>query len=70
MKAQATLTPQQARAKLEYQGVSISEWARREGFSANTVYSVLRGGRKCRFGVSHKVAVRLGMKVAEAGDGS
>lgn len=70
MKAQAPMTAQQAKAKLEAQGVSISGWARREGFSVNTVHSILRGNRKCRFGVSHQIAVKLGMKSVVTSDGT
>lgn len=67
MKARAVLTPQQARARLEAQGISITEWAKKEGFSKNTVYTVLRGNRRCRYGVSHKIAVKLGMKLEALG---
>lgn len=62
MKARAVMTPQQAREKIESKGISIAEWARIEGFNLNTVYTVLSGRRRCRFGVSHKVAVKLGLK--------
>jgi len=63
MKAQAQLTPQQARDNLYAQGISISEWARREGFSKNLVFTILQGRRLCRFGKSHEVAIKLGLKV-------
>lgn len=43
-------------------GVSISSWAKAHGVSKNLVYQVLKGGRQCRYGQSHKIAVLLGIK--------
>jgi len=63
MKSRQALTAQQARDNLYAQGVSIAKWAEREGYSRNLVYSVLQGRRNCRFGKSHQIAVKLGMKV-------
>lgn len=68
MKAREAVTSQQARDNLYAQGISISEWARREGFSKNLVFSILQGRRLCRFGKSHQIAVKLGMKVGSLSD--
>lgn len=51
-----------ARKLFEVSGISVSEWARKRGFSAILVYQVLDGQRKCRRGQSHQIAVALGLK--------
>lgn len=43
-------------------GISISEWARVNGFSASLVYQILEGRRSCLRGQSHKIAVALQLK--------
>ena len=43
-------------------GVSVSEWARKNGFSSTLVYQVLEGKRKCLRGQSHQIALALGIK--------
>jgi len=55
-------TRQEARKHLTYTGTSITEWARKHGFSADQVRDVLRKDAPCRFGKSHKIAVLLGIK--------
>lgn len=55
-------TPEQAKQELRDHGISISEWARQNGFSASTVYYVINGKRPALYGESHKVAVALGIK--------
>jgi len=55
-------TPQEARAWLDYLGITISQWARDNGFSETLVHEVLTGRRPCRRGQSHNIAVALGMK--------
>ena len=57
-------SPDEARAELEKQGVSIYEWSQLHGFTYSAVRRVLSGGHRCRFGVGHKIAVALGMKPA------
>lgn len=47
-------------------GISISEWARVNGFSGSLVYQVLEGKRLCKRGQSHKIAVALGLKKGNA----
>ena len=60
----------QAKARLTAQGVTYAQWADERGFSRRLVYEVLAGRRACRRGVSHQVAVALGLKdpTAAAGD--
>ncbi len=43
-------------------GVSIAEWARKNGFKYGQVIDVLRTDRQCRRGNSHRIAVLLGIK--------
>lgn len=61
-------TAEEAKAWLQYQGISQSQWARNHGFSVSLVIEVLRGGKKCHRGQSHNIAVLLGMKRGELTD--
>lgn len=58
----------QAKARLIAQGMSYAQWADENGFSRRLVYEVLSGRRLCRRGVSHRVAVALGLKNPQAGN--
>ena len=58
----------QAKARLTAQGVTYAQWADERGFNRRLVYEVLAGRRVCRRGVSHQVAVALGLKDPHAGD--
>lgn len=55
-------TAQEIRREFALQGVSVSEWARRYGFSPTLVYQILKGKRQAVRGQSHQIAVRLGLK--------
>ncbi|MDH1766275.1 DNA-binding protein [Comamonas aquatica] len=55
-------TPAEARAWLEYQGISIAQWARENKKNDSLVREVLAGRKKCLRGESHNIAVLLGMK--------
>lgn len=48
--------------RFEAEGISIAHWARENGFNVRTVYAVLYGELKCKRGVSHRIAVALGIK--------
>jgi gp16 family phage-associated protein len=61
-----TRTAADARSEFHQQGLTIAQWAKQHGFSAGIVYSVLSGRRKCLRGVSHNVAVALGLKGGKA----
>lgn len=54
----------EARAALEACGISVRSWAAANNFSAATVYAVLNGRSRARWGESHRVAVALGLKPA------
>ena len=55
-------TVEEVRAEFERRGLSISEWARRHGVSAQLTYQIL-AGRKMRLrGQSHTISVLLGLK--------
>ena len=55
-------TPEEARAWLDYQGITIAQWAREHGVHDSLVREVLAGRKKCLRGMSHNIAVLLGMK--------
>lgn len=55
----------QVKAAFADNGISISEWARVNGFSASLVYQILEGTRPCIRGQSHKIAVALGIKAGQ-----
>ena len=64
-------TAEEIRREFALRGLSISEWAREQGFSAALVYQVLGGKRRALRGQSHRIAVALGLKegiVAEISD--
>jgi gp16 family phage-associated protein len=48
--------------QLNNDGITISEWAKKNGFNPALVYVVLAGKRKCLRGKSHEIAIRLGIK--------
>jgi len=45
-------------------GVSVTEWARANGFDRSVVYALLNGRTQGRHGKAHHAAVALGMKGA------
>jgi gp16 family phage-associated protein len=51
--------------KLSYMGLSLRGWAIHHGFNPSLVRSVVEGSVSCRFGISHKIAVLLGLKEGE-----
>lgn len=57
-----TRSLEEAREALARAGVSVSAWARANGFKPSTVAAVLRGERDTRLGRSHAVAVALRVK--------
>lgn len=44
------------------QGITIANWAETNGYTPLMVYRVLDGTLKGRYGISHKIAVDLGLK--------
>jgi gp16 family phage-associated protein len=59
-------TEAEVRATFVAEGVSIKEWARARGYNPMTVYRVINGKTKCTRGISHQIAVELGLKAAPA----
>lgn len=55
-------TPEEAKAWLVYQGITVSQWARDHGFTHPLVREVLAGRKKGLRGQSHNIAIALGMK--------
>lgn len=58
-------TAAEARAWLEFQGITVSQWARENNVHHSLVREVLAGRKKCLRGMSHNIAVLLGMKHGE-----
>lgn len=58
-------TKKQVKSEFILRGESLAEWARKRGYKKRTVYAVLGGELKGNRGVSHKIAVELGMKKGE-----
>lgn len=54
-----------AKAYFDRLGVPFVHFARQHGYSRRTVYKVLAGDLACQYGVSHNIAVRLGLKDGE-----
>ncbi len=55
-------TREEARRELVRHGVSLASWARKHGVTSEQVRDVLRKDTPCNWGVSHKIAVLLGVK--------
>lgn len=62
MKTQFKRQPQEVKAELENNGISVSRWAAQNGFNSNLASAVLRGELKCIRGESYQIAVKLGIK--------
>jgi len=57
-----TLTPEQARAALDREGISIAEFCRKHDLNRNLVSDLLNGRKKGKRGEAHRAAVLLGIK--------
>ncbi|WP_353957268.1 DNA-binding protein [Pelomonas sp. SE-A7] len=55
-------TPVEARAWLQRHGVTISEWARANGFKPAVVAALLAGRSQGNWGEAHQAAVALGLR--------
>lgn len=55
-------TREQVRLDFDRQGISLALWARSHGYTEYQVSDVLRGKAQGRRGISHNVAVELGLK--------
>jgi gp16 family phage-associated protein len=62
-------TKEQVKKVFEERGETFGAWAKRKGFKLRTVYAVLNGQLKASRGISHEIAVALGIKdVVNNGD--
>lgn len=52
----------EVRSLFESSGISVAQWSRERGFPSSLVYRVLRGEAKCKRGLTHSIAVALGIK--------
>ncbi len=55
-------TPQQVKESFVSRGETISSWADRHGFPRDAVYALLAGRVRGKRGLSHEIAVVLGLK--------
>jgi len=60
-------TSSEIRRLFRDEGVTLSDWARRHGFSRLSVYSALAGRTQGVRGEAHQVAVALGLKAPPRG---
>ncbi|MEY0576506.1 MAG: DNA-binding protein [Pseudomonadota bacterium] len=56
------MSPEQVKANLNLSGITITQWAKDNGYSRNEVYRVLNGVVKAKYGKAHEIAVKLGLK--------
>ena len=56
------MTASQVKERLSAQGITVKQWAAKNGYDLETVYKVLQGVRKCNYGKGHEIAVALGLK--------
>jgi len=52
----------EVKAEFNYQGITISQWAREHNFPYHTVQHVLSGKSKYSHGQAHEIAVLLKLK--------
>jgi len=55
-------TPETVKSTFLEHGISIREWAARNGFSQDLVYAVLNRRNQATRGQSYKIAVALGLR--------
>ncbi len=55
-------TLEQVKAELLHKGLSMAAWARKNGVNEELTRRILLGRIECRYGQSHKIAVKLGLK--------
>ena len=58
------LNPDEVLRRFRTNGMSVSSWAVARGFNPALVHAVLKDGRKCLRGQSHRIAVALKLKEA------
>jgi gp16 family phage-associated protein len=58
-------TAADVREDFRRRGITVAGWARKHGFTVQSVRRVIRGDARCWYGNGHKIAVLLGMKDGE-----
>lgn len=56
------MTPKQVKDRFLAQGIPVSQWADEHGYRRSDVYRVLNGFSRCKRGLPHEIAVKLGIK--------
>lgn len=62
------MTRQAVRQRMDDHGQTITEWARANGFTREQVYAFLAGRTKGKRGITHRLAIALGVKAPPVGD--
>lgn len=52
----------QVKTMFQKRGITVTQWARDNGYRRAEVYRVINGQAKCHYGKAHQIAVKLGMK--------
>ena len=55
-------TIQQVRKELLFRGETLASWAKKNNFNYENVRAVVYGNSRGKWGESHKIAVKLGIK--------
>ncbi|WP_193137787.1 DNA-binding protein [Klebsiella aerogenes] len=58
------MTADQVKTLFRQRGITFTQWAEENGYSRYEVYRVLNGQTKARYGKSHEIAMKLGLKSA------
>lgn len=56
------MTPDQIKDSFRQRGITITQWAKQNGYQRHAVYRVLNGFDKAYYGNAHEIAVKLGLK--------
>ncbi|MBI1175672.1 MAG: DNA-binding protein [Sideroxydans sp.] len=56
------MSSDQVKRRFRQQGITVTQWARDNGYTRNEVYRVLNGQAKAYYGKAHEIAVKLGLK--------
>jgi gp16 family phage-associated protein len=57
-----TRTADEVKKTLYEQGLTLKEWAEKNGYKPVQVYRVMRGENKALYGEGHRIAVAIGLK--------
>ena len=62
------LTREAVRQHMEDRGQTVTAWAKDHGFSREQVYAFLAGRTKGKRGITHRIAIALGVKAVPVDD--